>query len=121
MKAAAGIFLGIHLLAVAGIVVLLLLQAGKVKKVVPKGLTHAGLTALVAGVAMVGIRQAQHHRDSHAYPLYNAGTLAVKFIVLVILLALAYKNGKKEEITRLEWATLLVLTVLNIGLAGTLK
>jgi preprotein translocase subunit SecG len=121
MKVAAGIFLGIHLLSVAGIVVLLLLQAGKVTKVVPKGLTDAGLTAMVAGIAMVGIRQAQHHHDPHAYPLYNAGTLGVKFVVLIILLTLAFKNKKKESITRLEWATLLGLTVLNIGLAGTLK
>jgi preprotein translocase subunit SecG len=121
MKIAAGIFLGIHLLSVAGIVVLLLLQAGKAVKVVPKGLTHAGLTALVAGIAMVGIRQSQHHTDAHAYPLYNNGTIAVKFVVLIILLTLAFKNGKKESITRLEWATLLGLTVLNIGLAGTLK
>ncbi len=121
MKIAAGIFVGIHLLSVAAIVILLLLQAGKATKVVPKGLTHIGLTALVAGIALVGIRQSQHHQNPQLYPVYNAGTIAVKFVVLVILLALAYKNGKKKSITRLEWATLLALTVLNIGLAGTLK
>jgi preprotein translocase subunit SecG len=48
MKTFAAIFFVIHILAIAGIVILLLLQGGKENKVVPKGLIHAGITALVA-------------------------------------------------------------------------
>jgi hypothetical protein len=121
MKALAGIFLGIHILAVAGIVLLLLKQAGKAVKVLPKGLTHLGLTAGIAGIVMVGIRQAQHHQDAHLYPLYNYGTLAIKFLVLSVLLTLAFKYSKSAFITRNTWMILLALTVLNIGLAGSLK
>jgi hypothetical protein len=121
MKALAGILLGIHILAVAGIVVLLLRQAGKAEKVVPKGLTHAGLTAGVAGIAMVGVRHALHNQDAHLYPLYNNGTLAVKLGVLVVLLTIAFKYAKAASISRYTWMILLGLTVLNIGLAGSLK
>jgi len=121
MKVASSIFIAIHLLSVAGIVILLLMQAGKANKVVPKGLTHAGLTALVAGLALVGIRDAQHHNNASAYPVYNYGTIAAKLVVLVVILVIAFKHAKAESISRATWATLLGLTVLNIALAGTLK
>ena len=121
MKALAAIFFVIHILSIAGIVILLLMQAGKTVKVVPKGLTHLGLTALVAGVVMVGARQAQHHQNATLYPSYNYGILAAKLGVLVIFLAVAYKHAKAEAITRATWVTLLGLIVINIGLAGSLK
>ncbi len=121
MKALAGILLGIHILAVAGMVILLLMQGGKPNKVLPKGLTHLGFTALVAGIAMVGVRQAQHHQNALLYPIYNYGTLAAKLVVLVVILGIALKHSKAENISRSTWATLLGLTVLNIGLAGSVK
>jgi hypothetical protein len=123
MKIAETVFIIIHLLSIAGIVILLLTQAGKVEKVVPKGLTHAGLTALVAGLALVGIREGQHHQHpmDPSYAVYNYGTIATKLVVLVVILALAFKHSKAESISRGTWVILLGLTVLNIGLAGTLK
>lgn len=121
MKALATIFLIIHLLSVAGIVVLLLLQGGKESKVLPKGLFHAGLTALVAGLAMVGIREGQHHQNAASYPVYNYGTITAKLLVLIVILVIAFKNRKTPSISRATWAILLGLTVLNIGLAGSLK
>lgn len=121
MKIAETIFIIIHLLSVAGIVILLLTQAGKAKKVLPKGLTHSALTALVAGLALVGIRDAQHHQHPSQYAVYNYGTIGTKLVVLIIILLLAFKHAKAESISRANWAILLGLTVLNIGLAGTLK
>jgi hypothetical protein len=121
MKALAAIFFVIHILSIAGIVILLLLQAGKTVKVLPKGLTHLALTALVAGIVMVGAREAQHHQNATLYPTYNYGTLAAKLAVLVIFLFVAFKNAKASSITRATWVTLLGLVVVNIGLAGSLK
>lgn len=121
MKALAAIFFVIHILSVAGIVILLLLQGGKKTKVVPKGLLHAVLTALIAGLAMVGIREAQHHQSASLYPVYNYGTIAAKLAVLVIILILTIKYSKATAISRATWITLLGLTVVNIGLAGSLK
>jgi hypothetical protein len=121
MKIAQTIFIVIHLLSIAGIVILLLTQGGKANKIVPKGLTHAGLTALVAGLALVGIREAQHHQHPAQYAVYNYGTIGAKLAVLIVILVIAFKNAKAESISRTTWATLLGLTVINIGLAGTLK
>ena len=121
MKTFAAIFFVIHILAIAGIVILLLLQGGKENKVVPKGLIHAGATALVAGFAMVGIREAQHHQAPALYPVYNYGTIAAKLVVLIIILFVAFKHRKATSISRATWVILLGLTVLNIGLAGSIK
>lgn len=121
MRATAAIFFVIHILSIAGIVVLLLMQAGKQVKVVPKGLTHAGLAAAVAGLVMVGVREAQHHQNATLYPPYNYGTLVAKFLVLLVFLSVAYRHAKAESITRATWVTLLGLVVINIGLAGSLK
>lgn len=121
MKALAAIFFVIHILSIAGIVVLLLMQAGKTVKVVPKGLPHAGITALVAGLVMVGVREAQHHQNATLYPSYNYGTLGAKLFVLIVFLYIAFKHAKANSITRATWVVLLGLVVINIGLAGSLK
>ena len=121
MNALSNFFLVIHIICVAAIVILLLLQAGKAKRVVPKGLIHAGVTALFAGLAMVVIRSIQHHDHPATYGNYNFGTLATKFIFLIVILAIAYKNAKAESISKATWLVMLGLTVINIGLAQSLK
>ena len=121
MSTLSNIFLVLHVLCVAAIVVLLLLQTPKEIKVIPKGLTHAGLGALVFGLAMVVVRVIQHHDHPAAYPNYNYATLAVKLLVLVYILAIAFKNAKAESITKSTWLVLLALTLINIGLAQSLK
>lgn len=121
MKTLLAIFFVIHILAVAGIVILLLTQGGREKKVIPKGLVHVVITALVAGVAMVGIREAQHHQNPTLYPVFNYGTIAAKLVVLAIILFLTFKYSKAANISRATWVTLLGLTVVNIALAGSLK
>ena len=113
--------LAIHVICVAGIVVLLLMQAGKNPKKVPNGLTHLALTALVAGLALVGIRSGLHHDDPAKWGSYNNGTVALKLVVVIVILFVAFRNAKKESITNGTYWTLLLLTVANIGLASGLK
>jgi len=113
--------LAIHVICVAGIVVLLLMQAGKNPKKVPNGLTHLALTALVAGLALVGIRSGLHHDDPAKWGSYNNGTVALKLVVVIVILVVAFRNAKKESITNSTYWTLLLLTVANIGLASGLK
>src|ERR1019366_3524064 len=103
MSALSNVFLALHILAVAGVVILLLMQAVKVNKVIPKGLIHALVTALVAGLVMVGIRSVQHHDHPAQYGNYNNGTLAAKFGILLIILYIALKNAKAESISRSTW------------------
>jgi len=113
--------LAIHVICVAGIVVLLLMQAGKNPKKVPNGLTHLALTALVAGLALVGIRSGLHHDDPAKWGSYNNGTVALKLVVVIVILVVSFRNAKKESITNGTYWTLLLLTVANIGLASSLK
>ena len=103
----------IHILSVIGILVLLLLQWNKKPRKLNPGLLHAGLTALIAGIVMVGL----HDSVKPDEPL-NHTKVGIKFLVLVVILALGYKNVKKPELSKNVWLTMLGLTVLNIVIAS---
>jgi len=103
----------IHLLSVIGILVLLMHQWNKTPRKLNPGVLHAGLTALIAGVVMVGL----HDSVKPDEPL-NHTKVGIKFLVLVVILALGYKNVKKPELPKNVWLTMTGLTVLNIIIAS---
>ena len=103
----------IHILSVIGILVLLLLQWNKKPRKLNPGVLHAVLTALIAGIVMVGL----HDSVNPDEPL-NHTKVGIKFLVLVVILALGYKNVKKPELSKNVWLTMLGLTVLNIVIAS---
>lgn len=103
----------IHLLSVIGILVLLLLQWNKSPRKLNPGVLHAGLTALIAGIVMVGL-----HNSVKPDEELNHTKVGIKFLVLVVILALGYKNVKKPELPKNVWLTMTGLTVLNIIIAS---
>jgi hypothetical protein len=103
----------IHLLSVIGILVLLLLQWNKSPRKLNPGVLHAGLTALIAGVVMVGL-----HGSVKPDEELNHTKVGIKLVVLVVILALGYKNVKKPELPKNVWLTMTGLTVLNIIIAS---
>jgi hypothetical protein len=103
----------IHLLSVIGILVLLLLQWNKSPRKLNPGVMHAGLTALIAGVVMVGLHDSVKPDEE-----LNHTKVGIKFLVLVVILALGYKNVKKPELPKNVWLTMTGLTVLNIVIAS---
>ena len=103
----------IHLLSVVGILVLLLLQWNKSPRKLNPGVLHAGLTALIAGVVMVGL----HNSVEPDEPL-NHTKVGIKFLVLIVILALGYRNLKKPELPKNVWITMIGLTVFNIVIAS---
>ncbi len=111
MKTLFNIALGIHILSILGILGMLLSQVQKSPRKLSAGVTHAGLTALVAGIVMTGLW------DQVKDVELNHGKVGVKTLVLTIILFLAYKNVKKEVLKTWVWATMLGLTVLNIIIA----
>jgi cytochrome bd-type quinol oxidase subunit 2 len=121
MKLTQGIFMVLHILCVIAMALLLLRQAGKAEKRVPKGFIHASLTALVAGIVMVAIHPSLHKSDPTHYGVLNMGTIAVKLVFLIAILVIAFQNEKKEKLATSQWWTMLLLLVINIGLASTLK
>jgi len=103
----------IHILSVVGILSLLLHQWNKSPRKLNPGVLHAGLTALIAGVVMVGL----HDSVKPDEPL-NHTKVGIKFLVLIVILALGYKNLKKPELPRNVWLTMIGLTVFNIIIAS---
>jgi len=103
----------IHILSVIGILTLLLLQWNKNPRKLHPGVLHAGLTALIAGVAMVGM----HDSVKPDEPL-NHTKVGIKLVVLIVILALGYKNVKKPQLSKSVWLTMIGLTIFNIVIAS---
>jgi hypothetical protein len=102
----------IHILSVIGILTLLLLQWNKNPRRLNPGVLHAGLTALLAGIVMVGL----HNSVKPDEPL-NHTKVGIKLLVLIVILALGYKNVKKPELSKSVWLAMTGLTLLNIIIA----
>jgi hypothetical protein len=111
------IALWVHILSVIGLLVLLLLQIPKSPRRVHPGVLHTGLTALVAGLVMIGVRTPLHTQNPDKWPLLNNGWVSVKFVVLIVILLLGYQNFKKREVKNAVWIAMIVLTVANILIA----
>jgi len=114
------IFLVIHILSVVGGLVLLLTQLPKPKKSIDVGFLHSMLTALITGIALVGIDASLHASDSAKYEALNHGKVGIKFLVLLVILALTIKNKKKPEVSTGVLAGLIVLTLANVFIATSL-
>jgi len=103
----------IHLLSVIGILVLLLLQWNKSPRKLNPGVLHAGLAALIAGVVMVGLHESVKPDEE-----LNHTKVGIKFLVLIVILSLGYKNVKKPELPKNVWIAMIGLTVFNIVIAS---
>lgn len=112
METVFNIALGIHILSILGILGLLLAQVQKSPRKLNPGVIHASLSALVAGIVMVGILP-----QIEAEEPVNHMKFGVKGLVLALILTLGYKNVKKDVLKTWVWATMLGLTVLNIIIA----
>ncbi len=103
----------IHLLSVLGILVLLLLQLKKSPRTLNPGVLHAGLTALIAGIILVGL-----HNSVKPDEELNHIKVGIKFIILLVILVLGYTNVKKPELPKNVWLMMIGLTVTNIAIAS---
>lgn len=113
MELAKSIFLLIHVASVLGMLVLLLTQTSKSEKVLSKGFMHSAMTALVAGFALIGLDSALGKEISHP-------KIGIKFLILIIIMILGYRNQNKPKLANGIWSLLLGLTVFNVLIAVTL-
>jgi hypothetical protein len=74
---------------------------------------HAGLAALIAGVVMVGLHESVKPDEE-----LNHTKVGIKFLILIVILALGYKNVKKPELPKNVWLAMIGLTVFNIVIAS---
>lgn len=107
----------VHILSIIGVMVLLLLQISKSPRRVHPGVFHSALTALVAGLLMVGIRTPLNHQNPDKWPLLNNSWVGLKFTILLVILVLVYRNFKKPEVKNSIWLALIALTTTNILIA----
>lgn len=102
----------IHILSVVAILLLLLLQWNKSPRKLNPGIVHAGLTALVAGLALMGVSSTLNPDETVNYSKY-----LIKFFVLIAILIIGYRNIKKTSLAKKTWLILIGLTVTNILIA----
>lgn len=103
----------IHLLSVIGILSLLMHQWNKSPRKLNPGVIHASLTALLAGIVLVGL-----HNSVKPDEELNHIKVGIKFIFLLVILVLGYVNLKKPELPKNVWLTILGLTITNIVIAS---
>ena len=103
----------IHLLSVVGILFLLLRETKKNPRRLNPGVLHASLTALIAGVILVGLHNSVKPDES-----LNHTIVGIKFLVLLVILVLGLLNVKKLKLSKNVWLTMLGLTVFNIVIAS---
>jgi amino acid transporter len=113
MSAINSVLLVVHILCVIAILSLLLHQWNKSPRKFHPGILHAGLTALIAGVAMVGMFSTVHPDETLNHTKYG-----IKLLVLITILVIGYKNVKKPELAKKTWLVLVGLTVTNILIAS---
>lgn len=103
----------VHILCVVAILSLLLHQWNKNPRKLNSGILHAGLTALIAGLAMVGMWGSVHPDET-----LNHTKIGIKLLILISILIIGYRNVKKPVLAKNDWLSLLGLTVTNILIAS---
>ena len=101
-----------HMLAIAGILVLLLLQINKSPRKLSVGVIHSAATALLAGLVLVGTYSSAKPDET-----LDHTKVGVKLLVVLAILVISFINVKKSELKKSTWLTLIGLTLLNILIA----
>jgi hypothetical protein len=113
MSAINTVLYGVHILCVIAILFLLLHQWNKNPRKFNPGILHAGLTALIAGLAMVGMWGSVHPDE-----ILNHTKVGVKLLILITILVIGYKNVKKPVLAKNTWLLLIGLTTTNVLIAS---
>lgn len=103
----------VHILCVIAMLSLLLHQWNRNPRKFNPGIVHAGLTALIAGLAMVGMWGTVHPDE-----VLNHTKVGIKLLILITILVLGYKNVKKPVLAQNTWLLLIGLTTTNILIAS---
>jgi hypothetical protein len=113
MKIVRNTLLLLHLAGMAGILISLI----KTRTRIATGLLHSTLTATITGIALVGLRYPLHDSDPMKWPLPDNLKVTIKLLFVLIILALAFTNRKKETISSNIWSMIGALTIGNIIIA----
>jgi hypothetical protein len=104
------ILLVLHILGFSALIGGLLAQAGQAEKRVNGAMRDGVGTAFLAGLALVGVLQADDQDVDN-------GKIAVKGVIGLVLLVLIMANTRKERIPNGLWVGLILLSVANVCVA----
>lgn len=104
------IILFIHLLGMAALLGGLFVQLSSPVKVVNSAMRDGAGTAFIAGLAAVGVLEADDTDLNHA-------KIGVKLVIALVVLALVMANIRKERISNALFGTIFGLTVINVAVA----
>ena len=110
------IFVVLHFLGMAGLVGGLIVGVSEKPLRIKKAALHSGLLVLLAGIFLVIINSIQHANDS-SIEMIDHSKIGVKLLVVVVILALGFKNLAKSEVAKRTYMTMLGLSLLNILIA----
>ncbi len=110
METLRDVLLVVHLLGFGALFGGLLVQARETDKRVNGAMRDGVGTAVLAGLALVGVLEAGDTEVDHV-------KVGIKLAVGVVLLGLVMANVRKPSIPQGLWVALLALTVLNVGVA----
>lgn len=113
------VVVALHVIFVILLIALLVNGLRKPIKRIPKGLTHAGWSALAAGVVLLGINHPLNSHNPEKYPLYDNAKFGIKFLFLAIILAIAVKNSKKDSMNATAYLWMVALAIGNLIIAVT--
>jgi uncharacterized membrane protein len=113
VELARNILLGLHLLGTAGILISLLLSR---KKLSP-GITHSALLSLITGLALVGLRYPLVDADPMKWEEVDNTKISIKLLIVVVILAVGYKNRKKDVVSKVAVGTIALFSMINIFIA----
>ena len=102
----------VHMLAIAGILGLLLLQWKKSPRKLSPGVLHSAATALIAGLVLVG-----SYASAKPDETLDHTKVGLKLLIVLVILVISYLNLKKSELKKNIWLTLIGLTFANILIA----
>lgn len=78
---------------------------------------HSALLSLISGIALVGIRSSLHASDAATWDAPDHTKVGIKFLILLIIMVLGYKNYKKATVSTKIWATMVGLAIINLIIA----
>ena len=110
MDLARVILLFVHLLGWAALFGGLVAQGRDPEKRVNGAMRDGAATAFLAGLLLVGVLEAGDTAVDHV-------KIAVKFAIGLVILVLVMANARKPSIPQGLWFGLLLLTVVNVGIA----
>jgi hypothetical protein len=110
------LFVVLHFIGMAGLVGGLLVGVFERPLRIKKPALHSGLLVLLAGIFLVIVNSIQRASDS-SVEMLDHSKIGVKLLVVIIILALGFKNLNKSEVAKKTYMTMLGLSLLNILVA----